>query len=85
MHRPNINELLPKISWESFDKVKYLSGDRLVPGQDKYKKNQFNQEASDAVNYNRNVPDTRDPEYVRKLVFNKKKCLFKKNVNIFFS
>lgn len=59
---PKSKELKPKISWEIFDKINYLNEDRFVNGQDKYAKNQFNQEASDLAPFNRTIPDTREEE-----------------------
>ncbi len=61
---PTNAELVPKpdrlFSWKEYDKESYLKKGRLNPDQDKYKKNQFNQEASDNASPDRDVPDSRE-------------------------
>ena len=42
-----------------FSTEAYLKGGALKEGEDKYNRNQFNQEASDAIGGDRSVPDTR--------------------------
>lgn len=45
-----------------FDVQKYLAGDRVKDGEDKYKKNAYNQEASDKLAFDRDIPDVRHPQ-----------------------
>jgi len=47
--------------WEYFDEVGYIKGGALHVGEDPYIRNRFNQEASDALPSNREIPDTRNP------------------------
>lgn len=47
--------------WEYFDEAGYIRGGALRTGEDPYIRNRFNQEASDALPSNREVPDTRHP------------------------
>ncbi|XP_037959644.1 polypeptide N-acetylgalactosaminyltransferase 2 [Teleopsis dalmanni] len=47
--------------WEYFDEVGYIRGGALRTGEDPYIRNRFNQEASDALPSNREIPDTRNP------------------------
>lgn len=51
---------LQGVPWEKFNEEAYLSKKALKPGEDKYIRNKFNQEASDAQKSNRHVPDTRN-------------------------
>ena len=48
-----------EVSWEYFDERSYVAAGGLRPGEDAYKRNKFNQEASDGLASNRDVPDTR--------------------------
>ena len=43
-----------------FDEGKYIAATKLRPGEDAYKRNKFNQAATDALPSNRAVPDTRN-------------------------
>ena len=45
-----------------FDESSYIEKTKLKPGQDAYKRNKFNQAASDALTSNRNIPDTRNKQ-----------------------
>jgi len=47
------------IRWQYFSETAYIAGDRLRSGEDKYSRNKFNQEASDRIASNRDIPDTR--------------------------
>ncbi|XP_011207694.2 polypeptide N-acetylgalactosaminyltransferase 2 [Bactrocera dorsalis] len=47
--------------WEYFDEAGYIKGGALRTGEDPYIRNRFNQEASDALPSNRDIPDTRNP------------------------
>lgn len=49
--------------WEYFDEAGYIRGGALRTGEDPYIRNRFNQEASDALPSNREIPDTRHPMY----------------------
>lgn len=48
------------VSWEQFDPTEYLNGGKLKPGQDRYEANKFNQAASDAVDWKREIMDARE-------------------------
>jgi len=56
------------ISRPPFDADKYLAGDALKEGEDKYGRNQFNQEISDKIDPDRNVPDTRHSQWVWSII-----------------
>lgn len=47
--------------WEYFNEGVYIRGGSLRNGEDPYIRNRFNQEASDAMPSNREIPDTRHP------------------------
>ncbi|XP_039274686.2 polypeptide N-acetylgalactosaminyltransferase 2-like [Styela clava] len=47
------------VSWKNFDGESYIGPKRVKAGGDKYKRNKFNQEASDNIPMDRKVPDTR--------------------------
>ena len=47
--------------WEYFDEIGYIHAGALRTGEDPYVRNRFNQEASDALPSNREIPDTRNP------------------------
>lgn len=50
-----------QLSWQYFDEQAYIDQTKVLPGQDAYAKNKFNQAASDRLKSNRDVPDTRHP------------------------
>lgn len=49
------------VSWDYFDERGYISGGGLKTGEDPYIRNRFNQQASDSLPSNRDIPDTRTP------------------------
>ena len=50
-----------QLSWQYFDEKQYIDRTRLKQGQDAYARNKFNQQASDRIKSNRDIPDTRHP------------------------
>jgi len=46
---------------EYFNEAGYIRAGALRNGEDPYIRNRFNQEASDALPSNRDIPDTRNP------------------------
>lgn len=48
-----------KASWKYFDEKKYINKKSLLPGDDVYAKNKFNQRESDRLPSDRPIPDTR--------------------------
>lgn len=50
------------VTWKTFDVEKFLNKGKWHQGEDKYKANSFNQEASDALNPTRKIPDSREPQ-----------------------
>lgn len=64
---PKDAELYPRpktsVPWTQFDTEAYLEGGKLQPGEDRYAANKFNQAASDAVHFNRSIPDSREARY----------------------
>lgn len=48
-----------KINWMYFEADKYILKTKVVPGQDAFARNKFNQEASDRIGMDRTIPDTR--------------------------
>ncbi|XP_048518734.1 polypeptide N-acetylgalactosaminyltransferase 2-like [Dendroctonus ponderosae] len=50
-----------RVSWKYFDESGYISKGGLRQGEDPYTRNRFNQQASDSLRSNRDIPDTRDP------------------------
>lgn len=67
-------ELSSPSVWSSsgfFDESKYISDGAVRPGEDPYTRNKFNQEASDAIPSNRDIPDTRSVQCRRKTWRNK--------------
>ncbi|KAK2186807.1 hypothetical protein NP493_188g02041 [Ridgeia piscesae] len=48
-----------RLQWQYFDEKAYIDKTRLQPGQDAYARHKFNQAASDRLNSNRDIPDTR--------------------------
>lgn len=49
-----------RLTWAYFDEIAYVHGGGLRPGEDPYVRNRFNQEASDSMPSNRDIPDTRN-------------------------
>ncbi|EGT50126.1 CBN-GLY-4 protein [Caenorhabditis brenneri] len=49
------------ITWKNFDVEKFLNKGKWHQGEDKYKANSFNQEASDSISPIRKIPDSREP------------------------
>lgn len=54
------SEIAPRISWDYFDEHGYIKRGSLRQGEDPYIRNRFNQQASDALPSNRDIPDTRN-------------------------
>lgn len=54
------SHITPQISWDYFDEQGYIKRGRLRTGEDPYVRNRFNQQASDSLPSNRNIPDTRN-------------------------
>lgn len=52
---------VPKSSWDYFDEQGYIKRGGLRTGEDPYIRNRFNQQASDSISSNRDIPDTRNP------------------------
>ncbi|KAK9871039.1 hypothetical protein WA026_009997 [Henosepilachna vigintioctopunctata] len=50
-----------RLTWNYFDEEGYVSRAGLRQGEDPYIRNRFNQEASDNLPSNREIPDTRNP------------------------
>ncbi|CAB0043726.1 unnamed protein product [Trichogramma brassicae] len=50
-----------RVTWNYFDEQRYISRGGLRVGEDPYARNKFNQEASDGLPSNRDIPDTRSP------------------------
>lgn len=49
-----------RLAWNYFDEKGYVAGGGLRHGEDPYLRNRFNQEASDKLPSNRDIPDTRN-------------------------
>lgn len=49
-----------RVTWNYFDEGAYISRGKLRIGEDPYIRNRFNQEASDKLPSNREIPDTRN-------------------------
>ncbi|KAF5284603.1 hypothetical protein FQR65_LT02429 [Abscondita terminalis] len=49
-----------RVTWNYFDESSYISNGGLRAGEDPYIRNRFNQEASDNLPSNRDIPDTRN-------------------------
>lgn len=56
-----ITETMPRLSWDYFDESGYIRRGGLATGEDPYLRNRFNQESSDSLPSNRDIPDTRNP------------------------
>lgn len=50
----------PRLSWDYFDEQGYIRRGGLRTGEDPYIRNRFNQQASDSIPSNRDIPDTRN-------------------------
>ncbi len=50
----------PRLSWDYFDEQGYIRRGGLRTGEDPYIRNRFNQQASDSLPSNRDIPDTRN-------------------------
>lgn len=59
------SDVTPQLSWDYFDEQGYIKRGGLRIGEDPYIRNRFNQQASDLLPSNRNIPDTRNPMLVR--------------------
>lgn len=62
-HYPVSSALSPvsQLSWDYFDEQGYIKRGGLRNGEDPYIRNRFNQQASDLLPSNRDIPDTRNP------------------------
>lgn len=58
------SDITPQLSWDYFDEQGYIKRGGLRTGEDPYIRNRFNQQASDLLASNRDIPDTRNPMYV---------------------
>ncbi|XP_059615210.1 polypeptide N-acetylgalactosaminyltransferase 2-like isoform X1 [Phlebotomus argentipes] len=56
-----VPETSPRLSWDYFDEAGYIARGGLRNGEDPYIRNRFNQQASDLLPSNREIPDTRNP------------------------
>ncbi|CRL00839.1 CLUMA_CG014090, isoform A [Clunio marinus] len=54
------SDIIPQISWDYFDEMSYIKRGSLRTGEDPYIRNRFNQQASDSLPSNRDIPDTRN-------------------------
>lgn len=57
----NVPDSSSRMSFDYFDEIGYVQRGSLRLGEDPYIRNRFNQQASDALPSNRNIPDTRNP------------------------
>lgn len=55
------SDIVPQFSWDYFDEQNYIKRGGLRSGEDPYIRNRFNQQASDSIPSNRDIPDTRNP------------------------
>jgi polypeptide N-acetylgalactosaminyltransferase len=53
--------IMSQLSWDYFDEQGYIRRGGLRNGEDPYIRNRFNQQASDILPSNRDIPDTRNP------------------------
>lgn len=56
-----VTETIPRLSWDYFDEAGYIRRGGLTTGEDPYLRNRFNQQSSDSLPSNRDIPDTRNP------------------------
>lgn len=61
------SDITPQLSWDYFDEQGYIKRGGLRTGEDPYIRNRFNQQASDLLPSNRDIPDTRNPMWVTRL------------------
>ena len=54
------SDIVPRLSWDYFDEHGYIKRGGLRTGEDPYIRNRFNQQASDSLSSNRDIPDTRN-------------------------
>lgn len=54
------SDTVPRLSWDYFDEHGYIKRGGLRTGEDPYIRNRFNQQASDGLSSNRDIPDTRN-------------------------
>lgn len=55
------SDIATRLSWDYFDEQGYIKRGGLRTGEDPYLRNRFNQQASDSLSSNRDIPDTRNP------------------------
>lgn len=55
------SSIVSQFAWDYFDEQGYIKGGGLRNGEDPYIRNRFNQQASDLLPSNRDIPDTRNP------------------------
>ncbi|KAK0175069.1 hypothetical protein PV327_008853 [Microctonus hyperodae] len=60
----------PRVTWNYFDEQGYVSRGGLRAGEDPYARNKFNQEASDGLPSNRDIPDTRSAIFYMNVLLN---------------
>ena len=58
------SDITPQLSWDYFDEQAYVRRGGLRNGEDPYIRNRFNQQASDSLPSNREIPDTRNVMWV---------------------
>nr|CAD7595656.1 unnamed protein product [Timema genevievae] len=58
---PLASDADPRVTWNYFDERGYVERGGLRPGEDPYTRNRFNQDASDRLASNRDIPDERHP------------------------
>nr|CAD7429689.1 unnamed protein product [Timema monikensis] len=58
---PLASDADPRVTWNYFDERRYVERGGLRPGEDPYTRNRFNQDASDRLASNRDIPDERHP------------------------
>lgn len=54
------SSITSQLSWDYFDEQGYIKRGGLRKGEDPYIRNRFNQQASDQLPSNRDIPDTRN-------------------------
>ena len=55
-----IADTSPRLTFDYFDEAGYIQRGGLRTGEDPYVRNRFNQQASDQLSSNRQIPDTRN-------------------------